>query len=80
MAAKFTRPEPARNLRLWGYLQSQVGEGKPKCLDALTVATRQAADEMPLEMVERALYSFTRRAAMCVQKEGGWNFQGRKVG
>ena len=44
---------------------------KPKCLDALKVATKQAVRDMPLEMSQRALDSFPRRAAMCVQKEGG---------
>ena len=52
-AAKFTRNEPARLLRL-GYLQAQAGKMKPTCLDALKVAINQAVRDMPPDVVQSA--------------------------
>ena len=61
-----------------GYLQRQVDKKKPACLDTLNVAIKQAVDEMPPDMVQRAAMSLCKRAKLCVEAEGGV-FKGKKL-
>ena len=63
---------------VWGYLQGKVDKRKPKCLDTLKLAIAQSLEEMPLEMVQKAILGLAMRAHLCIQAEGGV-FKDRKL-
>ena len=62
----------------WGYLQAQVDKQKPACLDALKLAIKKCVDDMPLDMAQRAIMGFRKRAKLCIAAEGG-PFKGKKL-
>ena len=48
-----------------------VDKKRPRCLDTLKVAIREAVAEMPLDMVQRATMDFYKRVCLCIEAEGG---------
>ena len=54
-----------------GYLQAEVTKKRLACLDTLKLDIAHAVEEMPLDMVQRALGSFPKRAELRIRKEGG---------
>ena len=62
----------------WGYLQREAGKKKPSCLNTLKVAIRQSAAATPLDMAQRAILDFAKRAKLCLQM-GGEVFKDRHL-
>ena len=52
-------------------MQHLVKNKKTTCRDSLKLAIRQAASEIPLQMLKKAVLSFYKRICLCIQKEGG---------
>ena len=55
----------------WGYIQREVTRLKPTCLETLKVAIMRSVNNMPLEMVQRAIAGFPKRVRMCIAAGGG---------
>ena len=51
---------------------------KPKCRDALKVASRDAVGDMPVDMARRAVLDFGQRGKLCVAAGGG-TFENKKL-
>ena len=55
---------------LWGHLKSEVFREKPKTIEALKDAIRNAIAAILQEMTRRAMRSFTLRLQQCIAREG----------
>ena len=55
---------------LWGYVKSKVYQTKPADLNELKARIQQVFDEMPQEMIARAMESYRRRLERCIQVNG----------
>lgn len=56
---------------LWGYIKDQVyKKGMPKTLAELRERITAAFDEMPQEMINRAIDAYKTRLERCVEVEG----------
>ena len=63
---------------VWGYIQAQLDKRKPRCEDTLMLAIIQSVEEMPLEMVQKAILGLAKRVKLCIQADGGV-FKDRKL-
>jgi hypothetical protein len=55
---------------LWGYVKSKVYTTQPKSLDDLQRKIQKVFDELPQEMIDRAIDNYAVRLQKCIQVEG----------
>jgi hypothetical protein len=55
---------------LWGWVKSQIYRTQPTDLDDLQSRIQQAFDELPQEMINRAIDSYERRLERCIEVDG----------
>ena len=63
---------------LWGYLKSLVYKPMPNNLPSLVDRIKMECQNIPVEMIRRAVLSMKRRAGHCV-KVSGRAIEGRKI-
>ena len=56
---------------LWGYVKSEVFKHRPTTIDGLKAAICKTINEIPQEMIQRAMENFRIRLQQCIAVQGG---------